>query len=196
MERIITRQHTRQNLALCSALAYLSESWLKLDKVNLIFGCIRLRRHCTVRQKVVLSLAGKFWLVPIGVISSWMYIVRKDSALLIIDNTDARRVNHHRAFTWLPGWENELNYINLFSVDQCDEFVNIFEKYEISLHPLRFFNEEIKVEQKWFWTKQDCCINLWRTLRHYLLTIFSRRNVCNWQSIRRLENEWWRLRAQ
>lgn len=101
----------------------LTESEMKLDKINTIRGCVRLRRHLTAAVHRKLSGPPDFCFVPVKTVRRTVHTDRRSIAVSLLKKTDPKAARQYEVNEGTDGLENELYYVNRFFVDRSENYL-------------------------------------------------------------------------
>lgn len=82
----------------------LSKEKLKIDKVDIIFGCLRLRWPTTSGKVGKISAEKEHGLVSIGAIRGTVNLVPRNTMLHVIDGSEPHAVGYFSMCDGVDGW--------------------------------------------------------------------------------------------
>lgn len=86
------------------------------------------RWHLTAGEKGIILLPREFGLVPTDANRDCVHMLQRDTAVLDVDDTDARVVTLHSVCHGVSRWDNEWYYMTRFFVDRGEQLDNITEE--------------------------------------------------------------------
>lgn len=106
----------------------LSGAKLKYDQIETHLECFLLQWHGTEGVRGKLLSALEFDLVPIEAIRKAVRTIRRNQATYLIDKNLPSAANIFHFCEGAEPWENEIFYVNRFSVDRSVEIIVHFDE--------------------------------------------------------------------